>query len=161
MASRCGCRRHLPKFSCSTFMPASKSPASTAASTHWMIISGAKRPRIFRAAFFRAASKISALPRSAATLSVRSRTRFLPLPSATAARAQARAPAMKSSPSMTSSTMPRSLATGPGMGSPERMKPRAFSAPTRRGRRCVPPAPGSRPSFTSGRPTGAFGAMTR
>ena len=28
----------------------------------------------------------------------------------------------------------------------------AFSTPTMRGRRCVPPAPGSRPRFTSGRP---------
>jgi hypothetical protein len=30
-----------------------------------------------------------------------------------------------------------------------------------RGRRCVPPEPGRMPSFTSGRPSCAFGAATR
>ena len=37
----------------------------------------------------------------------------------------------------------------------------AFSTPIRRGRRCVPPAPGSRPSLTSGRPTFADATATR
>ena len=36
--------------------------------------------------------------------------------------------------------------------SPEVIISSAFAGPTMRGRRCVPPAPGSRPSFTSGRP---------
>ena len=37
----------------------------------------------------------------------------------------------------------------------------ALSSPMRRGRRCVPPAPGRSPSLTSGRPSDASGAATR
>ncbi len=37
----------------------------------------------------------------------------------------------------------------------------AFSTPTTRGRRCVPPAPGRMPSLTSGRPSRAVGQATR
>ena len=37
----------------------------------------------------------------------------------------------------------------------------ACAAPTTRGRRCVPPEPGSRPSFTSGRPICDLGSATR
>ena len=36
----------------------------------------------------------------------------------------------------------------------------AFSTPATRGSRCVPPAPGSRPSFTSGTPNFADGTAT-
>ena len=40
------------------------------------------------------------------------------------------------------------------------MKSRALAAPISRGKRWVPPAPGSNPSLTSGKPTGALGAIT-
>ena len=42
-----------------------------------------------------------------------------------------------------------------------RMTSSAFSTPTMRGRRCVPPAPGKRPSLISGRPHLADGTATR
>ncbi len=38
------------------------------------------------------------------------------------------------------------------MGSPEIIMSSASGTPTTRGRRCVPPAPGSRPSLISGKP---------
>ena len=37
----------------------------------------------------------------------------------------------------------------------------AFSAPTARGKRCVPPAPGRMPSFTSGNASWAPASATR
>src|SRR5690349_13499751 len=46
-------------------------------------------------------------------------------------------------------------------GSPPTIMSSAGSAPTSRGRRCVPPAPGMRPSLTSGRPSLASAAATR
>ena len=54
----------------------------------------------------------------------------------------------------------RALAPPP-TGSPVTIIRNAFSGPTRRGRRWVPPAPGNRPSLTSGRPTRAAAAATR
>ena len=46
---------------------------------------------------------------------------------------------------------------------PSRISCSASAMPISRGMRCVPPPPGSRPTFTSGRPTTAFGssAITR
>ena len=46
-------------------------------------------------------------------------------------------------------------------GSPLTIMLSAASTPTTRGRRCVPPAPGSRPSFTSGSATLQPGAAIR
>lgn len=48
-----------------------------------------------------------------------------------------------------------------GSGSPESITFNAPSTPMMRGRRCVPPAPGRMPSFTSGRPTLALESATR
>ena len=48
-----------------------------------------------------------------------------------------------------------------GTGSPDRITLSAFSTPMSRGRRCVPPAPGRSPIFTSGRPSFAPSAATR
>jgi hypothetical protein len=48
-----------------------------------------------------------------------------------------------------------------GTGSPFAIMSIALRAPTSRGSRCVPPAPGSNPSFTSGRPSFAFLFATR
>jgi len=47
------------------------------------------------------------------------------------------------------------------IGSPPTIILTANSGPTARGSRCVPPAPGSRPSFTSGRPSFASFVATR
>src|SRR5438094_380240 len=44
------------------------------------------------------------------------------------------------------------------MGLPVVIISTAFETGTMRGRRCVPPEPGRMPSFTSGRPSCAFGA---
>jgi len=48
-----------------------------------------------------------------------------------------------------------------GMGSPPTITLSAASMPTSRGSRCVPPAPGSSPSFTSGNPSLASFCTTR
>ena len=48
------------------------------------------------------------------------------------------------------STSPRSRATRASIGRPPRSISNAGSRPTRRGNRCVPPAPGLMPRFTSG-----------
>src|SRR5439155_18960530 len=47
------------------------------------------------------------------------------------------------------------------IGSPLTIIWSAFSTPTTRGSRCVPPAPGRRPSLTSGRPKRAVLTPTR
>ena len=47
------------------------------------------------------------------------------------------------------------------IGLPVAVISRASFSPATRGRRCVPPAPGSRPSFTSGTPSFADGTATR
>ena len=59
------------------------------------------------------------------------------------------------------STRPLSSASSALIGSPLVIIRRPFSAPTARGSRCVPPAPGSRPIFTSGRPIDASGVAIR
>ena len=55
-------------------------------------------------------------------------------------------------PAAISSMRPVSRACFAPIGSPLLIMSSASGTPTRRGRRCVPPAPGSRPSFTSGKP---------
>ena len=82
-------------------------------------------------------------------------------PSAILARAKAIASAARLSSPASSSTRPISFARGAGTGSPSEVIVAAASTPTTRGRRCVPPAPGSRPSFTSGTPSFADGTATR
>ena len=77
--------------------------------------------------------------------------------------AKASAPRSRS-PSMISSNSfwPGSFASSSDCtGSPETIMFSAVSRPTTRGRRCVPPAPGSRPSLTSGSAICAPGAATR
>ena len=55
---------------------------------------------------------------------------------------------------------PKGLLPGP-TGEPLVTMSSALAAPTMRGSRWVPPAPGSRPSLTSGRPSFAEGTATR
>ena len=62
---------------------------------------------------------------------------------------------------MISSTRPAASASLAGIGSPDRIIGSAFSMPTRRGSRCVPPAPGMIPSLISGRPSRVPAAATR
>ena len=58
----------------------------------------------------------------------------------------------------TSSTSPALRARGAFSARPVRMRSSEVARPTRRGRRCVPPAPGTRPSITSGSPIDVFGS---
>ena len=67
----------------------------------------------------------------------------------------------KESRDTTRSTRPPAWASFALIGSPLTIMRRLFSAPTARGNRCVPPAPGSSPIFTSGRPSVASGVAMR
>ena len=59
------------------------------------------------------------------------------------------------------STSPASFARVAEIGSPFAVISSASGTPATRGRRWVPPAPGSRPSFTSGVPIFADGTAMR
>ena len=67
----------------------------------------------------------------------------------------------KISGSTTASTAPISCAFSGVFSVPPAIHSSALSAPTNRGRREVPPNPGSKPSFTSGSPTLALVEATR
>ena len=75
-------------------------------------------------------------------------------------RAMAIAAAVRS-PLTTRSTMPSDNASAAVTMRPLAISSTAAAGPARRGRRCVPPAPGTMPSFTSGRPSLASGAAMR
>ena len=140
----------------STFRPSSKGRVA-AASMHWMFDSGALKPRNLRALALRNSAKTSGVPPATS----RSRTFFSGQFSATTFLAKAMAPALRAPSSTISSTRPMALAALAGTWLPLVIISSAFWAPTMRGRRWVPPAPGSRPRFTSGRPTFADGTATR
>ena len=74
--------------------------------------------------------------------------------------AKATAPARRS-PSITSSKRPVLASIVAGTVAPETIKLSAVSRPSTRGSRCVPPAPGIRPIFTSGSEICVEGAATR
>ncbi len=74
-------------------------------------------------------------------------------------RAKARA-LSRSGPVTSSSTTPSARASCADIGLPLVISSSARAGPTSRGRRCVPPAPGSRPMFTSGRPSLQSGVAT-
>ena len=78
----------------------------------------------------------------------RSRTRDL-VPARPRACATA---AARSSPSTSRSIRPSASACALGTRAPLQASSMALGTPTRRGRRCVPPAPGMMPSVTSGGP---------
>ncbi len=121
---------------------------------------GASRPRSLRVNAAAAASNAPGSARAGASLSSRSRTRRNGRFSARTRRAKTIASVVRS-PSAIASRTPSASASAAGIGSPVTIILSAFSGPTSRGRRCVPPAPGRRPSLTSGRPTRAVGAATR
>ena len=145
------------KSSRSRFMPCSKG-SSAAAWIAAMQFCGAMKPRFFLAHSARAFSKTAGS--TPCTFSLRALTGI----SASARSASSRATLIVSSrrsPSTTRSTMPSLCASLAPTGSPAQIISIAFSTPTSRGRRCVPPDPGRMPSFTSGRPTFAEGTAIR
>ena len=76
-------------------------------------------------------------------------------------RAQTRRRPARRSPLISRSTRPAASASAAPIGLPDTHMSIAFSTPTRRGRRCVPSAPGMMPRLTSGRPIRASGSATR
>ena len=107
-------------------------------------------------------SKISGWPRAASILSLRSRTLRSGIRLSMTLRAKASAPSRSLPSSTSSSTRPIRAPAWRGTGLPDTLASRAPSRPrSMRGRRCVPPAPGSRPSLTSGSPNCADGTATR
>ncbi len=121
------------------------------------IFHGASCPRAFSSSFLRNATN-----RARSTRSIRSATELARRSSRlsrTTRRANAMASARASSAS--SSTTPSSNACRAAIGRPEVIRSKAASGPARRVKRWVPPAPGIRPSLTSGNPTLAVRAATR
>src|SRR5271168_4548184 len=123
-----------------------------------MAACGAFRPRCFFAAVSRAAAKTAAFSAGLPSLSLRSRVLGAGL--AATSLAKAMAPARRS-PSIILSTMPDLKASSAFTGLPVVHISTALATPARRGRRCVPAAPGMMPSFTSGWPTCALATATR
>ena len=133
---------------------------SIVARTASITAAGAASPRVRLADLATASSNAAGLSRNGLILSSRSRVRRSAIRSATARCANAIA-ACVTSPCAISSTRPYLSASAAGIGSPLRIIGRALSMPIRRGSRCVPPAPGRRPSLISGRPSRVPGAATR
>ena len=119
---------------------------------------GASRPRLRLASVLRWVLKKSAS--EILSLSFRSRTRRSGRRSRTTRSAKAMALARRS-PVAISSMSPVSCAWRAPIGSPPVIMSSASGRPTSRGRRCVPPAPGRMPSFTSGSPTLASATAMR
>ena len=161
------CRRAAdtgPSISCLNRRPSSAKPASMERvapySTASMIEIGAGYSLKAVLAVFRANWQSAC---RSGSFTLRSRARGSGLPSRSAA-AEASATATAAPIRSASTTLSNSgdLANrATGNGSPDNITLSAPSTPIRRGRRCVPPAPGSRPSFTSGRPIRAVASATR
>ena len=119
---------------------------------------GAGSPRIFLRTVSRAAEKFGAFCSGVPNFWLISRVfgAFFPAIS----RANATAPVSKS-PSISLSMIPAWSASPALMVLPFVHISTAFATPASRGRRCVPPAPGMIPKFTSGCPTFASGLATR
>ena len=153
----CSENRQSRKSFCSTWQPSSNE-SFVAASIASIAATGASKPRCFLAAASRAEEKIRAF--SAATPSFSLRSRVFGAGLSATSRANAIAPARRS-PSTIRSTMPHFTASSAFIGFPLTHISTAFATPASRGRRCVPPAPGISPSFTSGWPTCALATATR
>ena len=127
----------------STAKPVSKSVVAVI-STRVMAFSGAAWPRIFLAARLRAALAASGAGAGAGMADTGGR--------ANAASRSAIQPASTGS-SASASTSPASCAAAARRLRPSGIIARAAPMPTRRGRRCVPPDPGTTPRITSGSPS--------
>ena len=146
---------HAAKISRSLRIPSSKG-SSSASSTHSRHATGARWPRARRSRRALVVAKMS----GSLSSGVRSRASGCGGPAAMRSCAKAMAPCRRS-PSITRSRMPCSAASAAPMGVPSTIMASAFSTPARRGRRWVPPAPGGKPSATSGWPTWVFRLATR
>ena len=143
-----------------SFFCASSIGVSSVMRTASIAAAGACRPRVFFACCATILSNFAGLARISSSLSSRSFTRWSGRFAASTLRANLTAPATRS-PSIISSTSPAAIASLAGIGSPDRIIGSAFSMPTRRGSRCVPPAPGINPSLISGKPSRVPAAATR
>mmetsp|Transcript_3085 Transcript_3085/g.10132 ORF Transcript_3085/g.10132 Transcript_3085/m.10132 type:complete len:363 (-) Transcript_3085:350-1438(-) len=120
----------------------------TAASTHWMMDFGAS-----------SVARALSLAMESASLKPSTSTAFVRRTGD--ASTTLTASASKSALATTASTAPSASASLADTWRPVTMISAAASAPTSRGRRCVPPAPGRMPRCTSGKPTRAQLDMTR
>ena len=154
-AADCGLCMHCMNFSRSVCRPSAKGRVNDA-STQSTIFCGASWPRARFAILLRYSSSTpAAIPLATNSLVLRRGASC-----AASSRHQASA-AVPRSPSTTRSTSPRFAARAASTGLPLIIMSSAGRAPISRGKRCVPPAPGSSPSLTSGRPTFASGAAQR
>mmetsp|Transcript_9434 Transcript_9434/g.31183 ORF Transcript_9434/g.31183 Transcript_9434/m.31183 type:complete len:249 (-) Transcript_9434:213-959(-) len=148
----CGPAIKASNLAASKARPASKGSLD-AASTHSTMSCGAMTPRGARR---RAAENTSAPTAGITTPQLLRNTPGL------RSLTMRMASSSSSAPSGTSASIqPISTASAAEMWRPLRMRLSAFSAPTSRGSRCVPPAPGSSPRWTSGKPTFAVFSATR
>ena len=142
-----------------SFFSPSSNGRSMAAPTASAAANGASSPRAF---LVRAATALVKIERSAlAAASLLSSSRSLRKGRFSASTLRAKPSPPEAGPSTISSISPFFNASVALIGSPPTIILTASSGPTARGRRCVPPAPGSRPSFTSGRPSRASLVATR
>ena len=148
--SRMNCCRSTSSPSSKEWVSAARTAATQPLGLSW--------PRARLSKTVAAASK--AAMSAPAIMSRRLRARMKVLPDFAAARAHSMAPC-SSSPSMTASMKPSFTASSARIGSPVTMIFSAASPPISRGRRCVPPAPGTKPRLTSGSPTWAPAIATR
>ena len=153
IASLCGCIRHSTNNSPSFFKPSSKSSRLIAASTHLMIWPGANWPFLALAAKACASTKTFSDPLASIIFSLRSRTLGWLEPSFAFSLANW----IESSTTLSDSesTIPISKAFLAGICAPVSIILSASEGPASLGSLCVPPPPGKRPKFTSGRPTNA------
>ncbi len=154
-AADCGLCMHSMNFSRSICRPSAKGRVNDT-STQSTIFCGAIWPRARFARVLRYPSSTPSGTLSAtSSLVLRRGASF-----AASSRHQASA-AVLSSPSTRWSMSPRLAACAASTGLPPVIMSSAGLAPISRGKRWVPPAPGSNPSLTSGRPTLAAGTAQR
>mmetsp|Transcript_25390 Transcript_25390/g.82075 ORF Transcript_25390/g.82075 Transcript_25390/m.82075 type:complete len:268 (-) Transcript_25390:304-1107(-) len=162
-ARACGPAASSAKSADSRARPSSKELAETAASTASTILSGAISPLACLRTMSRAAPKKPSAPPGTSS-GRREMTRDASSPASASRSASATAAsstACPSAPSMISSAKPILAACSAPTGMPPVIILRAASHPITRGKRCVPPAPGSKPRWTSGRPHIALLANSR
>ena len=168
LAMRSAKNRCLRAVDCGSSMQASNARRSAAKPSSKVIVPAASRQSRIRCGavcpFKRLAMVSRACKRRAASSSViargMSRVSLLPAPLLIRASANAVAPS-PGSPEHTSSEMPAVRASCAVMERPVVIMSIACSNPVSRGKRCVPPAPGSKPRFTSGNPTLAVAPARR
>ena len=132
------------KHSCSNLTPSTKD-FSVAALTAEIAIFGARKPLVLFNIFFENSSKISGEASNSSSLVFINGFPMISLANLVAETNKLLSQIL--------STTPTSKALRADIGFPEVIISSAAATPIRRGNLCVPPAPGIRPRFTSGRPT--------